>query len=128
MIRSENETVFCTNAIQRGYESFEQVVEAIKKGEFPLDLLEKGTYCPGDMTNILEIACKGTSLEKEIQRMLEARKIELEIFDKLYGEHAEIGYPIEEQRRDRAKGMSQREIEEKRNRCRYIYECIKLRS
>jgi len=115
---------FYRQLINDGYECFGQVTEAIKKGELPEELFEKGFDCDPGIVGMLIDASKGSKLEETAKRMIEAKEVEAKILNKMASAAEEIGYPLESQEKDRERGRSQEEIDEKVARYRYIHSCI----
>lgn len=115
---------FYTQVLERGYKTFEQVGEAIRKGEFPDKLFELGFYCNDGIVSMLVNVSKDTGLEKEAERMVEIREIENRMLSKISAGADEIGYSLKEQEQDREEGMSKGDIQARVERMRYISDSI----
>jgi hypothetical protein len=115
---------FYEGLIKRGYKEFNQVSDAIRAGRFSKDLFEEGFYCHQSVVDMLVESSKGTKLEAIAKRLLEARKIEQEMIEKLESASPDEKHLRQRHQEDVEKGLSTWEIF-KRDRTRaYVLSCI----
>lgn len=104
---------FYNGLLREGYRTFSEITSDIKKGKFPERLFKLGLNCNDGMARFLINSSRDSTLEEVGAKFRELSEIENEIGLSLSRTAENIGYSLEDQNRDRKKGLKEIEIQQK---------------